>query len=207
MSTTAPSCSSPSLSPTCAGPPPSCARSTSEPAAATPLRGRVAIANAAIAYEHYRQRFAHERWERLNAAGARTQRPLWASTGTKNPDYSDVLYVETLVADRVINTMPAKQRQGRLEGEEVRSEVDAEDRVPVFHRCALQTHPLPIPMLRTRPSSPPNSAAAHSTVRPQASGSAASAMKACAGTPSEEARSAVACAAIASTSLIATAAP
>ena len=52
------------------------------------------------------ERFTGPRWERLEALGARPQRPLWASTGTKNPDYSDVLYVERLVAPGVINTMP-----------------------------------------------------------------------------------------------------
>ena len=62
------------------------------------LRGRVAIANAHRAYGRYRERFADERWRALRAAGARPQRPLWASTGTKDPAYSDVLYVEELIA-------------------------------------------------------------------------------------------------------------
>jgi transaldolase len=70
------------------------------------LRGRVAIANAHRAYRRYRDRFADERWLALREAGARPQRPLWASTGTKDPDYSDVLYVEELIAPGVINTMP-----------------------------------------------------------------------------------------------------
>jgi transaldolase len=70
------------------------------------LRGRVAIANAHRAYGRYRERFADERWEALAAAGAHTQRPLWASTGTKDPAYSDVLYVEELIAPDVVNTMP-----------------------------------------------------------------------------------------------------
>ena len=70
------------------------------------LRGRVAVANAHRAYSRYRERFAGERWEALRAAGARPQRPLWASTGTKNPAYSDVLYVEELIAPGVVNTMP-----------------------------------------------------------------------------------------------------
>ena len=75
-------------------------------AADSHLRGRVAIANAHRAYGRYRQRFAGERWEALRAAGARPQRPLWASTGTKDPAYSDVLYVEELIAPGVVNTMP-----------------------------------------------------------------------------------------------------
>jgi transaldolase len=70
------------------------------------LRGRVAIANAHRAYVRFRQRFADERWLRLGEAGARAQRLLWASTGTKDPAYSDVLYVEELIAPEVINTMP-----------------------------------------------------------------------------------------------------
>jgi transaldolase len=72
----------------------------------SPSRGRVAIANAHLAYGRYRERFAGERWEALAATGARPQRPLWASTGTKDPAYSDVLYVEELTATGVVNTMP-----------------------------------------------------------------------------------------------------
>jgi transaldolase len=74
--------------------------------AASDLRGRVAIANAQLAYARYRGRFADERWLALMEAGASPQRPLWASTGTKDPAYSDVLYVEDLIAPEVINTMP-----------------------------------------------------------------------------------------------------
>jgi transaldolase len=70
------------------------------------LRGRVAVANAHRAYGRFRERFADERWRALAAAGARPQRPLWASTGTKDPAYSDVLYVEELIAPGVVNTMP-----------------------------------------------------------------------------------------------------
>jgi transaldolase len=72
------------------------------------LRGRVAIANAQRAYGLYLKRFAGERWSRLERHGAKPQRPLWASTGTKDPSYSDVLYVERLIAPGVINTMPEK---------------------------------------------------------------------------------------------------
>jgi transaldolase len=70
------------------------------------LRGHVAVANAHVAYGHFRKRFSEERWSELEAAGARPQRPLWASTGTKDPDLSDVLYIEELIAPDVINTMP-----------------------------------------------------------------------------------------------------
>jgi transaldolase len=74
----------------------------------SPLRGEVAIANAHRAYGVYLQRFGGDRWRALENAGARPQRPLWASTGTKVPAYSDVLYVERLIAPGVINTMPEK---------------------------------------------------------------------------------------------------
>jgi len=70
------------------------------------LRGRVAVASAHRAYGRFRERFADERWRALAAAGARPQRPLWASTATKDPGYSDVLYVEELIAPGVVNTMP-----------------------------------------------------------------------------------------------------
>ena len=70
------------------------------------LRGKAAIANAQLAYERYEKAFGTPRWQALAAAGARPQRPLWASTSTKNPDYRDVMYVEELVAPGVVNTMP-----------------------------------------------------------------------------------------------------
>ena len=66
----------------------------------------IAIANAQLAYSRYRDRFGDARWSALLDAGARPQRPLWASTATKDPAYSDVLYVEELIAPDVINTMP-----------------------------------------------------------------------------------------------------
>jgi transaldolase len=75
-------------------------------ATGSPSRGRVAIANAQIAYTRFCERFSGPRWRALEEAGASVQRPLWASTGTKNPEYSDLLYVENLIADGVINTMP-----------------------------------------------------------------------------------------------------
>jgi transaldolase len=70
------------------------------------LRGRLALANAHRAYVRYRRRFSGERWSALRDAGAKPQRPLWASTATKDPAYSDVLYVEELIAPDVVNTMP-----------------------------------------------------------------------------------------------------
>jgi transaldolase len=70
------------------------------------LKGKAAIANAQLAYQHYEKAFATDRWRALAAAGAHPQRPLWASTSTKNPEYRDVMYVEELVAPGVVNTMP-----------------------------------------------------------------------------------------------------
>jgi transaldolase len=70
------------------------------------LKGKVAIANAKIAYEEYEKIIASDRWQALAAAGAQPQRLLWASTGTKNPAYSDVMYVDNLVGDDTVNTLP-----------------------------------------------------------------------------------------------------
>ena len=70
------------------------------------LKGKVAIANAKLAYQQYKRLFSGTRWDRLAAKGARPQRLLWASTGTKNKDYSDVLYVEELIGPNTVNTMP-----------------------------------------------------------------------------------------------------
>lgn len=70
------------------------------------LRGKTAIANAKLAYAHYREVVASDRWKVLANAGAMPQRLLWASTGTKNPQYSDVLYVEELIGPDTVNTVP-----------------------------------------------------------------------------------------------------
>jgi transaldolase len=72
------------------------------------LKGKIAIANAKLAYEKFQQIFGGERFAPLKAAGAQVQRPLWASTGTKNPAYSDTLYVDTLIGPDTVNTMPSK---------------------------------------------------------------------------------------------------
>jgi transaldolase len=70
------------------------------------LRGRAAVANAKVAYADFQEIFSGEAWDRLAAAGARVQRPLWASTSTKNPDYRDTLYVDELIGPDTVNTMP-----------------------------------------------------------------------------------------------------
>ncbi|MEA2332862.1 MAG: transaldolase [Thermoleophilaceae bacterium] len=70
------------------------------------LRGKAAVANAKIAYAEFQEIFSGEAWEPLAAAGANVQRPLWASTSTKNPDYPDTLYVDELIGPDTVNTMP-----------------------------------------------------------------------------------------------------
>jgi transaldolase/glucose-6-phosphate isomerase len=70
------------------------------------LQGKVAIANAKLTYQLYKKIFSGSRWQALAGRGAQTQRVLWASTGTKNPAYSDVLYVEELIGPDTVNTVP-----------------------------------------------------------------------------------------------------
>ncbi|MEV4570805.1 transaldolase [Nonomuraea sp. NPDC049419] len=72
------------------------------------LKGKAGVANARLAYAAFEDVMNSERWQRLRDAGARPQRPLWASTGVKNPEYSDTLYVDQLVAPGTVNTMPEK---------------------------------------------------------------------------------------------------
>lgn len=82
------------------------ANDPAEKARLAALKGKVAIANAKLAYQDYKRLFAGSRWERLKDRGAKPQRLLWASTGTKNKDYSDVLYVEELIGKDTVNTVP-----------------------------------------------------------------------------------------------------
>ena len=72
----------------------------------SPLKGRAAIANAKLAYDEYQKTFAGTRWEKLKVKGARVQRPLWASTSTKNPAYPDTLYMDNLIGPETVNTVP-----------------------------------------------------------------------------------------------------
>ncbi|RIK38413.1 MAG: transaldolase [Chloroflexi bacterium] len=72
------------------------------------LLGKAAVANAKLAYAQFQQKFSGARWEKLAAAGAQLQRPLWASTSTKNPNYPDLLYVDPLIGPHTVNTMPLK---------------------------------------------------------------------------------------------------
>jgi len=96
---------------------------------AAALRGKAAIANARLAYELYEQRIATPRWQALLAAGAKVQRPLWASTSTKDPAFEDTMYVVELVAPDTVNTMPeatlrATADHAKLRGDTVRGTYD-----------------------------------------------------------------------------------
>ena len=90
------------------------------------LRGRAAVANAKLAYARFQQVFSGPRWEPLAAAGAQVQRPLWASTSTKNPEYRDVIYVEELIGPHTVNTMPLATVEAFADHGVARSTVDAE---------------------------------------------------------------------------------
>jgi transaldolase len=123
-----------------------------------PLRGKAAIANARLAYQHYEQAFGSDRWKALEAAGARPQRPLWASTGVKDPAYDDTRYVVELVAPGTVNTMPeatldAVADHGVIRGDTIRpfyaeaqqvldelkaAGIDYEDVVTVLEREGVQ---------------------------------------------------------------------
>jgi transaldolase len=91
---------------------------------AAELKGKVAVANAQLAYERFESMFSRDTFRKLAAAGARVQRPLWASTGTKNPAYSDVLYVESLIGPDTVNTMPVPTIEAFLDHGTVSRTVD-----------------------------------------------------------------------------------
>jgi transaldolase len=98
------------------------------------LKGKLAIANAKLAYQRYKRIFSGERWERLAERGASSQRCLWASTSTKNPEYRDVMYVEELIGDKTVNTMPretieAFQDHGEVRGNTVEEGVEESERL------------------------------------------------------------------------------
>jgi transaldolase len=106
----------------------------------SPVRGRVALASAHLAYRLFRAKFAGPEWEWLLEHGAAPQLPLWASTGTKNPAYSDVLYVEELIGPEVINTMPEPTLEAFADHGDVRATLglldDAPDRTLQAARAA-----------------------------------------------------------------------
>jgi transaldolase len=97
---------------------------------ATDLKGKAAIANARLAYQAYEEVFTGERWQDVARQGARPQRPLWASTGVKDPAYPDTLYVTELVADGTVNTMPGPTLEavfdhGRITGDTIHGRYDS----------------------------------------------------------------------------------
>jgi transaldolase len=102
------------------------------------LKGKLAVANAKLAYQRYKELFAGERWEALEAKGATAQRCLWASTSTKNPDYSDVLYVDELIGPKTVNTMPEETIQAFQDHGQVALtlERDLDEAQRVFDRVA-----------------------------------------------------------------------
>jgi transaldolase len=92
---------------------------------ANALKGKAAVANARLAYQLYEEKFGGERWASLAASGAKVQRPLWASTGVKDPAYDDTMYVVDLVAENTVNTMPeatldAVADHGQIRGDTIR---------------------------------------------------------------------------------------
>jgi transaldolase len=106
------------------------------------LKGKLAIANAKLAYQTYKELFSGERWQKLADKGASAQRCLWASTSTKNPDYRDVLYIEELIGPDTVNTMPletveAFQDHGEV-GETLEQGVDeARDVLKQFEEAGI----------------------------------------------------------------------
>jgi transaldolase len=96
---------------------------------ATQLKGKAAIANARLAYQAYKEVIASQRWQQLAGLGAHPQRPLWASTGVKNPIYPDTMYVTELVAPGTVNTMPGATLEafadhGRVTGNTISGRYD-----------------------------------------------------------------------------------
>ena len=100
------------------------------------LRGKAAIANAKLAYRLFEAKFSGERWQRLSAKGARLQRPLWASTGTKNPAYKDTLYVEELIGPNCVNTVPPATLDAFRDHGEVRQSLT--DGLDQAQRCLAE---------------------------------------------------------------------
>ncbi|HEX4686504.1 MAG TPA: transaldolase [Nocardioides sp.] len=109
-------------------------RRLDESGADASLKGLAGVANARLAFKAYEEFFTGDRWAALEAAGAHQQRPLWASTGVKNPDYKDTMYVDDLVVENTVNTMPEKTMDavadhGEIKGDQVRPFYDDAARV------------------------------------------------------------------------------
>ncbi|MGI9155429.1 MAG: transaldolase [Marmoricola sp.] len=109
--------------------------------ASADLKGKAGVANARLAYRAYEEFFSGDRWAALEAAGANKQRPLWASTGVKDPDYRDTMYVDDLVVANTVNTMPEKtldavRDHSQIKGDQVTSNYDDADAVMASLRAA-----------------------------------------------------------------------
>jgi transaldolase len=113
-------------------------RRLDEAGAPNDLKGKLAVANAKLAYQRYKKLFSGDRWQALHTKGARAQRCLWASTSTKNPEYRDVLYVEDLIGPETVNTMPEETIQAFQDHGEVALtlEQDLDEAHRVFERVA-----------------------------------------------------------------------
>jgi transaldolase len=113
-------------------------RRLDEAGAPDELKGKLAVANAKLAYQRCQELFSGSRWEALEAKGARAQRCLWASTSTKNPDYRDVLYVEDLIGPETVNTMPEETIEAFQDHGDVALtlEADLDEAKQVFERVA-----------------------------------------------------------------------
>jgi len=107
------------------------------------LKGKAGVANARLAFKAYEEFFSSDRWASLEADGARRQRPLWASTGVKNPDYKDTMYVDDLVVENTVNTMPEKtlhavEDHGEITGDQVRPHyADAEETMQALAEAGI----------------------------------------------------------------------
>src|SRR3981081_1131351 len=117
------------------------------------LKGKIAIANAKLAYQDYKRLFSGPRWEKLEAKGAKPQRLLWASTGTKNKDYSDVLYVEELIGPNTVNTVPpatldAFRDHGKLR-DSLEEDIDgAKDVLAGLEKSGISLHAITAELVR-----------------------------------------------------------
>ncbi len=114
--------------------------SEAEQPAISALLGKTAIANARMAYRLFAEQFSGARWQALEAAGARVQRPLWASTSTKNPAYRDVLYVEELIGPDSVNTLPPATLEAFRDHGEVQRSVDVNVSDAQTHLAMLKSH-------------------------------------------------------------------
>ena len=111
---------------------------------AAALLGKAAIANARLAYADFKQVFSAERFQKLKAKGARVQRPLWASTSTKNPAYRDVMYVEELIGPDTVDTIPPQTLAAFLDHGQVR--LSLEENLDAAHQALADLESLGISM-------------------------------------------------------------